>query len=269
MTTNPRGRNLLKAMPQATAEASVPGLTALRTGIPAVDRWGAAVVEHLEVRAGVRGPSFEKWMTLRDLDQRGLVGGPARTSMPGDFTGVAIWTSQGKMQYLTLQTMADAMASLLTTSTASSPVQQDAAGQVTKEQFDALERRVSGIQTGTTPAELAARLAQLQTSLRQEWERAIADAVARAVAGVSGQINDLSGQLALARADAQRKWLGYAHVQTTSSATWTVDHRLNRFPIVQVFNASDEEVAADIAFTDENTVTVTHSAAMTGTVVCR
>lgn len=53
----------------------------------------------------------------------------------------------------------------------------------------------------------------------------------------------------------------------TAQATWTVHHNLNRFPILQLFNAAGEMFEADVECPDNNTAVVTHAVPITGTVL--
>lgn len=50
-----------------TGPAKLPGLPALKSTDPALQRWAQAVAEHLEVRAGARGNPAERGVTQREL----------------------------------------------------------------------------------------------------------------------------------------------------------------------------------------------------------
>lgn len=58
----------------------------------------------------------------------------------------------------------------------------------------------------------------------------------------------------------------YVHEQLAPDTTWTIVHRLNKYPSVTVFDSTDsgEVVFGDVAYIDENTVTVSFSAAFAG-----
>lgn len=59
----------------------------------------------------------------------------------------------------------------------------------------------------------------------------------------------------------------YVHLQATPAATWTVAHNLNRAVQVTVLDSSGAEMDADVEHGDLNTVTVTHAAPDTGSVI--
>lgn len=57
----------------------------------------------------------------------------------------------------------------------------------------------------------------------------------------------------------------YVHHQGAAAATWIVEHDLGYFPNVTVIDSGGTEVEGDIAYFDNNTVTLTFSAAFAGT----
>lgn len=57
----------------------------------------------------------------------------------------------------------------------------------------------------------------------------------------------------------------FVHPQLVSSAVWVIGHGLGNFPSVTVLDSSGNTVFGEITYTDANTVTLTFSAAFTGT----
>jgi hypothetical protein len=57
----------------------------------------------------------------------------------------------------------------------------------------------------------------------------------------------------------------YVHNQGVSAASWIVEHDLGYFPNVTVIDSGGTEVEGDIAHIDQNTVTLSFSAAFSGT----
>jgi len=49
----------------------------------------------------------------------------------------------------------------------------------------------------------------------------------------------------------------YIHNQSSTSATWTVTHNLNRFPAVTVINSADTVVQGTIVYNTANKLTIT------------
>lgn len=68
-----------------------------------------------------------------------------------------------------------------------------------------------------------------------------------------------SGQAASSKGDKQ-----YKHNQTTTAATWTINHNLEKFPSVTVVDSSGRKVLGEIQYPDDNTVILTFSAAFSG-----
>lgn len=56
----------------------------------------------------------------------------------------------------------------------------------------------------------------------------------------------------------------YTWDQASALAVWTIPHNLGRFPSVTVVDGLGVKVEPDVTYTDANTVTVTHSAALAG-----
>ncbi len=57
---------------------------------------------------------------------------------------------------------------------------------------------------------------------------------------------------------------GYVHEQGVSSAVWTVQHNLNKYPSVTVVDSSENEIIAEIEYIDKNTVQITMTGASKG-----
>lgn len=56
----------------------------------------------------------------------------------------------------------------------------------------------------------------------------------------------------------------YTHEQMAASTTWVVSHNLNRKPQVTVVDSAGTEVIGDVAYNDDNTVTLSFSAPFSG-----
>jgi hypothetical protein len=56
----------------------------------------------------------------------------------------------------------------------------------------------------------------------------------------------------------------YVFIQSTPSATWTITHNLGKFPSVSVVDSANTVVYGDINYINENSLTVTFSAAFGG-----
>jgi hypothetical protein len=58
--------------------------------------------------------------------------------------------------------------------------------------------------------------------------------------------------------------VSYRHTQNTQLTTWTINHNLNFYPNVTVFNSAGDQVEGHIVHTDETSLTITFSSAMSG-----
>lgn len=56
----------------------------------------------------------------------------------------------------------------------------------------------------------------------------------------------------------------YVHPQAEASATWTVQHNLNKFPSVTSVNTNNIEMYGEVVFNDLNSLTINFSAAFSG-----
>lgn len=57
----------------------------------------------------------------------------------------------------------------------------------------------------------------------------------------------------------------FVYPQLTPSSVWIINHELGNFPSVTVLDSAGNTVFGEITYTDANTVTLTFSAAFTGT----
>jgi hypothetical protein len=67
-----------------------------------------------------------------------------------------------------------------------------------------------------------------------------------------------------AEADAKRSYL---HVQGAASATWVINHNLNRYPNVSVMSSTDDVVIGDVHYDSLNQITITFAGAFSGKAV--
>lgn len=58
--------------------------------------------------------------------------------------------------------------------------------------------------------------------------------------------------------------VAYRHLQNATSTTWTVVHNLNFYPNVTVFDSAGTQVEGSVTHTDETTLTITFSSAISG-----
>lgn len=56
----------------------------------------------------------------------------------------------------------------------------------------------------------------------------------------------------------------YNHVQFTASATWTINHALDKYPSIQVIDSDGDIVEGDTDYIDANTVVLTFAIAISG-----
>lgn len=56
----------------------------------------------------------------------------------------------------------------------------------------------------------------------------------------------------------------YVHEQSTSSATWVINHNLGKYPSITIIDSDGSEVFGEIEYVDTNNVTLTFSDAFTG-----
>lgn len=56
----------------------------------------------------------------------------------------------------------------------------------------------------------------------------------------------------------------YVHNQVISSASWNINHNLNKFPSVTVTDSGNNVIMGDVAYIDTNNVTVSFTGAFSG-----
>lgn len=56
----------------------------------------------------------------------------------------------------------------------------------------------------------------------------------------------------------------YVHTQNTASSVWTINHDLDKYPSITVVDSAGSIVIGEIAYNNENNVTLTFSAAFSG-----
>lgn len=60
----------------------------------------------------------------------------------------------------------------------------------------------------------------------------------------------------------------YVHLQPVSSATWTVTHGLGKYPSVTVVDSDKRVCVGNVQYNSANVLTLTFSAAFSGSVYC-
>jgi hypothetical protein len=66
------------------------------------------------------------------------------------------------------------------------------------------------------------------------------------------------------QADTITSLVSYRHLQTSASSTWTINHNLNFFPNVTVFDSGGSQVEGSVTHTNETTLIITFSSAISG-----
>jgi hypothetical protein len=56
----------------------------------------------------------------------------------------------------------------------------------------------------------------------------------------------------------------YTHTQASPATVWTVNHNLNGYPAVVVFDSANNQCEGSISYTGTNTLTLTFTAAFSG-----
>jgi hypothetical protein len=59
----------------------------------------------------------------------------------------------------------------------------------------------------------------------------------------------------------------YVHEQNSVASTWIINHNLNKYPSVGVFDSSNSKIEGDIKFLNLNSIQITFSAAFKGTAI--
>lgn len=60
----------------------------------------------------------------------------------------------------------------------------------------------------------------------------------------------------------------YNHLQNTPSATWTIQHNLNKLPSISVVDSANTVVTGNIQYLDNNNVVITFNAGFSGNAYC-
>jgi len=56
----------------------------------------------------------------------------------------------------------------------------------------------------------------------------------------------------------------YVHDQGTASASWSIQHDLNKFPAVEVVDSAGTVVIGEVSYTDVNNLTIEFSSGFSG-----
>ena len=58
--------------------------------------------------------------------------------------------------------------------------------------------------------------------------------------------------------------VSYRHLQSTPASSWTINHNLNFFPNVTVFDSGESQIEGSVTHINETQLTITFSAAISG-----
>lgn len=58
--------------------------------------------------------------------------------------------------------------------------------------------------------------------------------------------------------------VSYMHIQTTPATTWTINHNLNFYPNITVFDSAGTQVEGSETHTSATTLTITFSSSISG-----
>lgn len=56
----------------------------------------------------------------------------------------------------------------------------------------------------------------------------------------------------------------YTHTQASASDTWVITHNLNKKPSISIIDSAGDVIDGDVLYNDENSLTLTFSAATSG-----
>lgn len=62
--------------------------------------------------------------------------------------------------------------------------------------------------------------------------------------------------------------LNYVHTQSAPSATWTINHNLNKFPAIDVVDTGGSVVIPDVRYDSSNQATITFGSPTSGRAYC-
>ena len=104
--SNPRNVNLVLQGAVATQRATLPALRPARVDDPGLSELLNAIKERLEIREGSRENPFERAVTLRDLDDLGLVRTAPAPGATSAISGVVVQTPDGQFTVMPFTALA-------------------------------------------------------------------------------------------------------------------------------------------------------------------
>lgn len=244
--TNPRGRNRVLQSPSVTPPALIPTIANYRGDDRELAAILSAIKQNLDVRNGVTGNPWERWLTERHLQELGLKGPQPVPTAPPDTLAVPVWTSQSKYALVTLLALAEALREHL-------PVGAGAAAEAVQD----LRRRMDGLSAGISQS-INEALSQLPAPVIPD----VAGLIAQATEQLRAQV--LAQQQAIARLQSTPATPARQFWQATAALVWTVDHNFGRIPHVVVFTDTGELIYPDITNPTVNQTVITHGRATAG-----
>jgi hypothetical protein len=89
--------------------------------------------------------------------------------------------------------------------------------------------------------------------------------------GVWG-VPSTNGQILQGNTDGEYSWIdagandkNFVHDQSTASNIWTINHGLEKYPSVTVFDSGGNQVEGEVLYTDLNNLTITFNGSFSGT----
>lgn len=107
--SNPNNINQTLRRAVATQQARIPSIPAINVPDPATASALRAIKEYIEVREGSRGNPFEKTVTMRELDELGLVRTGPASGGEASLAGLVCQTKAGEYVLVTLDQLIAAM----------------------------------------------------------------------------------------------------------------------------------------------------------------
>lgn len=96
----------------------------------------------------------------------------------------------------------------------------------------------------------------------------INESYAKIVTGTSFTNTETQRTLTITREDATvlTGSFKYAHIhtQTTSSASWSINHGLGKYPAVTIVDSAGSEVIGEVSYTDNNNLIISFTASFSG-----
>jgi len=188
MSSNPRNRNMVQQAAHASQAANLPSVPVVRTGERAIDEAFRIVKEILDVRNGAAGNPFERWVTMRTLQDLGLAGGLKLGRVSDDLTGVPVWTSRERFELVSPNALATLLQEFLATT----------ASEVTAQDLTALRRSIALISPGLSATEVNQAIRRALDPLPGQWE----DAIEEALLMIRQQLSETSATATQAQAAA-------------------------------------------------------------------